>query len=173
MTNNHSPRGAMPALDAFKSLENDLAEVKYAAGLAAGLLNHFPSYEKRPDGYVSVTLRIDDLEQLDFAVYEVQRRAKALNETYQAIELVEEAPAKAPARKAAAQDLTAVVFDAALDPVDARDRLNEGISLLKVIWLALSSDSIDRNDFQDFSDLGDATWQALTKFEDAKKGLAA
>lgn len=93
---------ALPALDAFKSLENDLAEVKYAAGLAVGLINRFPSYVKLPDGYVSVTMKREELEQLDFAVYEVHRRAKALNETYQAIDLVEEAaPAKAPTRRGA------------------------------------------------------------------------
>lgn len=96
---------ALTALDAFKSLENDLAEVKYAAGLAAGLINHFPSYETQADGMVSITLRLDELEQLDFAVYEVHRRAKALNETYQAIEIAEEAaPAKAPTRRAAVAD---------------------------------------------------------------------
>lgn len=58
-------------------------------------------------------------------------------------------------------------------PVPAQDRLNEGLAMLKVVWLALSSDSLDRNDLQDFSDLADATWQALSKIEDAKKGLAA
>lgn len=153
---------ARTALDAFKSLENDLAEVKYAAGLAAGLINHFPSYEKQADGMVSVTLRIDELEQLDFAVYEVHRRAKALNETYQALEIAEEsAPAKAPARKGAAGC-----------SIDARDRLDDGITLLKTAWLAMCGRSAEFDDFGGKDAVTDTMCRALNKLESAKQGLA-
>lgn len=55
--------------------------------------------------------------------------------------------------------------------VAARDRLNEGVALLHTAWLAMAGTAVEHNTFNDLEALTDTVWQALTKFEDAKRGL--
>lgn len=79
-TTEAQPRDTLVA-NAMRALESDFGELKCMAGIAATLMDPHADYEGEPG---SRYLRIpeEEAEHLSFAVYETDRRVRALMKAY-------------------------------------------------------------------------------------------